>query len=89
LKQAGGLAYPAIKSGLWWERLLLGVPRDVGVIWLHREVCDVIKLLVHRMQTTTDLIPVARAIVTLIDIVVIIQAESNLIRSISSWLKMP
>jgi hypothetical protein len=41
------------------------------------------------MQTTTDLIPVARAIVTLIDIVVIIQAESNLIRSISSWLKMP
>ena len=41
------------------------------------------------MQTTTDLIPVARAIVTLIDVVVIIQAESNLIRSIRSWLKMP
>ena len=89
LKQAGGLAYPAIKSGMRWERLLLRVPRDVGVVWLHREVCDVIELLVHRMQTATDLIPVARPIVTLIDIVVIIQAESNLIRSIRPWLKMP
>ena len=83
------MAYPAIKSGLRWERLLLRVPRDVGVIWLHREVCDVIELLVHRMQTATDLIPVARPIVALIDVVVIIQAESNLIRSIRPWLKMP
>ena len=41
------------------------------------------------MQTTTDLIPVARPIVALIDVVVIIQAESNLIRSIRPWLKMP
>lgn len=89
LKQAGGLAYPAIKSGMRWERLLLRVPRDVGVIRLHREVCDVIELLVHRMQTTTDLIPVGRPIVALIDVVVIIQAESNLIRSIRPWLHMP
>ena len=88
LEQAGCLANPIIESSLRLERLLLRIPRNVGVIWLHREVCDVIKLLVHRMQTTTHLIPVARAIASLTNIA-IIQAESNLIRSIRSWLKLP
>ena len=81
------MAYPVIKSGLRWERLLR-IPRDVGVIWLHREVCDVIELLVHRMQTTTDLIPISRPIIARVEIV-IVQAESDLIRSIRTWLKMP
>ena len=88
LKQAGSLGNPVIESSLRLERLLLRIPRDVGVVRLNREVCDVIKLLVHRMQTTTHLIPVARAIASLIDIP-IIQAESNLIRTIRSWLKLP